>query len=185
MEDMEIIALYEERSAFAIAKTSEKYGSYLMKICMNILNIKQDSEECVNDTYLATWNKIPPDKPIKFLPYIGRIAKNIALNRYDYLTADKRNTHYNTALDELSDIISGTNNTEDSFVEKELSASISVFLRNSDEKSRNIFIRRYWYNDSIGDVAKMFGISESSTKVTLHRTRKKLKTYLEREGYTI
>ncbi len=183
MEDIEILELFESRNETAILETSRKYGSYLQKICMNILGIKEDSEECVNDTYNTAWNKIPPEKPKKFLPFLGKIAKNTALNRYDYLTADKRNTHFDSVLSELSDI--GGDDVFDSVSEKELSKSISDFLRNSDEKTRDIFIRRYWYNDKIDDIAKIFGLSVSNTKVILSRTRAKLKSHLEKEGYDL
>lgn len=185
VEDKDIIELFINRSEMAIAKTSEKYGAYLTKICMNILNMKEDADECVNDTYLTSWKQIPPDRPQKFLAYLGKIAKNIALNRYDYLKANKRNTHFDVVLSELEDCLSSENNVEDSIIEKELSLSISNYLRSIDEKSRNIFIRRYWYSDSIADVSRLFGISQSNAKVTLHRIRNNLKHYLEKEGYNI
>nr|WP_279591730.1 sigma-70 family RNA polymerase sigma factor [Paenibacillus sp. F411] len=178
--------MFISRSEVAIVRTSEQYGAYLTKICMNILNIKEDADECVNDTYLTAWKQIPPDRPQKFLPYLGKIAKNLSLNRYDYLKANKRNTHFDVLLSELEECLSSTNNTENSIMQKELSASISSFLRSIDEKSRNIFIRRYWYSDSIADVAKMFGISQSNAKVALYRIRNNLKKYLEKEeGYSV
>ncbi len=183
MEDIKILELFYARNETALLETSKKYGAYLLKICMNILAIREDSEECVNDTYNTAWNKIPPEKPLKFLPYLGRISKNIALNRYDYLTAAKRNTHFDSVLSELSDI--GNDDVFERITEKELSKSISDFLRNCDEKTRNIFIRRYWYNDNTSDISKMFGISVSNTKVILSRTRAKLKSHLEKEGYIL
>ncbi len=183
MEDTRIIALFENRNERALIETSKKYGAYLFTICMNVLGKKEDSEECVNDTYHIVWNKIPPEKPKRFLPYIGRIAKNTALNRYDYLTADKRNTHFDTTLSELLDI--GSDDVFDCFSEQELAKSISVFLRSSDERARNIFVRRYWYNDKIEDIAKMFGISAGNTKVILLRMRQKLQSHLKKEGYIV
>ncbi len=185
MEDIKIIELFEARSEKALSETSSKYGCYLLKVCMNILGTKQDSEECINDTYHIAWNNIPPDRPKSFLAYLGRITKNIALNRYDYLTADKRNTHFNTALCELDDVLVSSTDVMNVVGEKELSASISEFLRGTDERSRNIFIRRYWYNDSISDISKMFGVSVGNTKVILHRVRISLRSYLEKEGYVI
>lgn len=185
MEDKEIIQLFNERSEVAIHKTSEKYGSYLMKICMNILNNREESEECTNDTYYTVWEQIPPNRPCRFLPYIGKIAKNIALNKYDYLIASKRNSHFDAILSELEDCIGDLNQTESHVLDKELANVISRYLRLLDEKSRNIFIRRYWYSDSIREIGEMFGISQNNTKVILHRTRKNMKIYLSKEGYDL
>lgn len=183
MEDKEIIQLFNDRSEMAIPRTSEKYGSYLMKICMNVLNNREESEECINDTYFTAWNQIPPDQPRRFLPYLGKIAKNIALNRYGYLKALKRNNHFDILLSELEECISDVNQTENYVLEKELAGAISNYLRTIEEMPRNMFIRRYWYSDSIRDIAKMFGISQGNVKVIMHRTRKNLKSYLEKEGY--
>lgn len=185
MEDNAIIQLFNDKSEMAIHRTSEKYGSYLVKICMNVLNNKEESEECTNDTYFTAWNQIPPDQPRRFLPYLGKIAKNIALNRYDYLKASKRNNHFDVLLTELEYCISDVNQTENYILEKELAKAISNYLRTLEEKPRNMFVRRYWYSDSIRDIAKMFGISQSNVKVIMHRTRKNLKKYLEKEGYSI
>lgn len=185
MEDEAIIQLFNERSEMAIHRTTEKYGSYLMKICMNVLNNREEVQECTNDTYFTAWNQIPPDQPRRFLPYLGKIAKNIALNRYDYLKASKRNNHFDVLLSELEDCISDTNQTENYVLEKELAATISLYLRTLEEKPRNMFVRRYWYSDSIRDIAKIFGISNGNAKVILHRTRKDLKIYLEKEGYDL
>lgn len=185
MEDEIIIQLFNMRSELAILKTSEKYGPYLMKVCINVLNSREEAEECTNDTYLTAWNQIPPDSPRRFLPYLGKIAKYIALNRYDYLTAGKRNRHFDVVLVELEDCLSDKVNTEDQVMEKELSDKISGYLRTLDKQTRMIFIRRYWYVDKISEIAKLFNISKSNTKVILHRTRKNLKVYLEKEGYKI
>ncbi len=185
MKDNKIIELFEARDQKAIVETSNKYGAYLKKICMNILNIHEESEECLNDTYHIAWNKIPPDRPQIFLAYLGRIAKNTALNRYDYLSAEKRNTHFDSSLSELEEIFDSGEDLLDSIASKELASSISEFLRSADKKPRNIFIRRYWYNDSISEIATMFGISESNAKVILLRVRQKLKAHLVKEGYVI
>ncbi len=185
MEDHKIIELFNERNQLALEETAKKYGSYLMKISMNILNIHSDSEECVNDSYHIVWNSIPPYTPVKFRPYIGRIAKNTALNRYDYLTADKRNSRFDSTLSELEDMFSTGEDLLDILSEKELSSTISDFLRGIEEKPRNIFIRRYWYNDSMADIASAFGISISNAKVILHRIRQQLKSKLEDKGYIV
>lgn len=185
MEDQLIIQLFNKRSEMAIHKTAEKYGSYLMKICMNVLNNREESEECTNDAYFIVWNQIPPDQPRRFLPYLGKITKNIALNRYDYLKAAKRNRHFDVLLSELEECITDINQTEDYVFEKELAGLISQYLRTIDEKTRNIFIRRYWYSDSIRHISKMFKISQNNVKVILYRSRKNLKNYLEKEGYIL
>ncbi len=185
MEDKHILDLFAQREEMALVETAKKYGAYLLKICMNILNIRQDSEECVNDTYHTAWNNIPPQRPNKLLAYLGRIAKNLSLDRYDYLTAQKRNTHFDTTLSELEGVLSDRSDVFDRISEQELSASISRFLRTTGEKGRNMFIRRYWYHDSISDIAKQFGATENNVKVTLSRVRSKLKTHLEGEGYLV
>ena len=185
MTDQSIIDLFWQRSEDAIRNTSKKYGTYLMKIAMNILHCYEESEECVNDTYLSAWDQIPPDRPQKLLPYLGRITRCLALNRYDYLTAQKRNSDFSVQLSELEDCLSSPNTTENQYESKALSAAISAFLRTLDPEKRNIFIRRYWFSDNIADIAGRFAISESKVKSILFRLRKQLKKYLESEGYRI
>ena len=185
MTDQTIIDLFWQRSEDAIRNTSQKYGTYLTKIAMNILHYYEESEECVNDTYLAAWEQIPPDRPQKLLPYLGRITRCLALNRYDYLTAQKRNAEFTVQLTELEECLSRPDTIENEYENGELSSAISAFLRTLDSEKRNIFIRRYWFSDNIIDIARRFEISESKVKSILFRVRKQLKKYLESEGYRI
>lgn len=186
MTDESIITQFWERTEDAIKNTSEKYGRYLMKIAINILGIYEDAEECVSDTYCKAWNQIPPDRPQKLLPYLGRITRCLALNRYDFLKAQKRNSNLTLQLSELEECISNSDNTIERQCEnRELSNAISSFLKSLSAEKRNIFIRRYWFSDSISSIAERFGLSESKVKSILFRVRKQLKKHLESEGYQI
>lgn len=185
MTDQTIIELFWQRSEEAIRSTAQKYGAYLMKIAMNILSHYEESEECVSDTYFTAWNQIPPTRPQRLLPYLGRITRCLALNRYDYLTAQKRNSELTLQLSELEECLSGTDSPELQYESGELAGAISAFLRTQSADARNIFIRRYWFSDSIALIADRFQISESKVKTTLFRTRNRLRKYLEGEGYRI
>lgn len=185
MTDQTIIDLFWQRSEDAIRNTSQKYGKYLTKIAMNILNYYEESEECVNDTYLAAWEQIPPDRPQKLLPYLGRITRCLALNRYDYLTAQKRNIEFTLQLSELEECLMGVDSIETQYESGEVASVISAFLRMQNSDVRNIFIRRYWFSDSITEIASRFNMSESKVKSTLFRTRNRLKKHLESEGYHV
>lgn len=183
MTDEIIIDLFWQRSEDAIRNTSQKYGNYLTKIAMNILRQHEESEECVNDTYLAAWNQMPSDRPGKLLPYLGRITRCLALNRYDYLTAQKRNAEFTVLLSELEGCLSGTDSVEAQYEAGEVASAISAFLRTQSPEIRNIFIRRYWFSDSISDISDRFQMSDSKVKSALFRTRNRLKQHLESEGY--
>ncbi|WP_136608084.1 RNA polymerase sigma factor [Paenibacillus dokdonensis] len=183
MEDREIIQLYFARNETAIEETSKKYRNYCTRIAHNILSNVEDSEECVNDAFLGAWEAIPPKSPDKLSSYLGRITRNIALNRFDYYTAKKRNKEFETVLDELNDCLSSSDNVESRYEEEQMAGAISRFLQSIHEDHRNIFLRRYWYSDSLADIASRFSISESKTKSVLFRTRKKLQIYLKKEGY--
>ena len=185
MTDQIIIDLFWQRSEDAIRNTSQKYERYLTKIAMNILHNNEDSEECVNDTYFTAWKQIPPDRPQKLLPYLGRITRCLALNRYDYLTAQKRNSEFTVQLTELEECLSSPDTVESQYENGELSSAISNFLRTLEPEKRNIFIRRYWFSDNIIDIARRFEISESKVKSILFRARKQLKKHIESEGYYI
>ena len=185
MTDQTIIDLFWQRSEDAIRNTSKKYGKYLTKIAMNILKYYEESEECVNDTYFAAWKQIPPDRPQKLLPYLGRITRCLALNRYDYLTAQKRNVEFTLQLSELEECLTGTDSIEMQYESGKVASSISSFLKMQNSDVRNIFIRRYWFSDSITEIASRFNMSESKVKSTLFRTRKRLKKHLESEGYHV
>lgn len=185
MTDNEIIELYWQRSEEAIFCTMREYGGYLIKLTLNILHIREDAEECVNESYLSAWNQIPPDRPAKLLPYLGRIARCLALNRYDYLNAQKRGTDFTLQLSELEDCLSSGDTTQQQVDSQALSQSISAFLKSQDIESRNMFIRRYWYSDSIKEIAKRYHVRESKVKSQLFRLRGRLKQYLIEEGFSL
>ena len=185
MTDLEIVALYWKRSEEAITCTMQKYGRYLLRLALNILRIREEAEECVNETYLSTWNQLPPDKPEKLLPYLGRISRCLALNRYDYLTAQKRSADFSVQLSELEDILSAPDTPQQQYERAELASAISDFLRSQNEEERDLFVRRYWYSDSIRDIARRYGLRENTVKSRLLRTRQRLKAYLEKEGYAL
>ncbi|WP_312643322.1 sigma-70 family RNA polymerase sigma factor [Hydrogenoanaerobacterium sp.] len=166
MDDEMIIDLYWERSESAISETSKKYGSYCRSIAYNILADYLDVEECENDTYVAAWNTIPPTRPKILKSFLGRLMRNIALDRYDYNKAQKRNNEFDILLSELGDCIAGQD-TESKYESGYVAKSISDFLRSIDTQSRLVFIRRYWYSDSINDISVGFGMSVSKTKSLL------------------
>lgn len=186
MEDERIIELYWARSEDAISETSNKYGSYCRQIAWNILYSSEDSEECVNDTYLRVWNTIPPHKPNKFSAFLGRITRNLALDRYKKLTADKRgNGQVTLALDELAECIPSADNTESAADDIALTDVLNRFLASLPAEKRKIFMRRYWYLSRIKEIAADFGMSESKVKMILMRTRNELKEILEKEGIVL
>lgn len=186
MEDKEIIGLYVSRSQDAISNTAEKYGAYCYKIAFNILSNKEDSEESVNDTYLSAWNSIPPEIPNCLKTFLASIVRNLSLKKYRSRNAQKRGEgQIPLALYELSECIS-TGNTVDKVIDnKELANLLNVFFENLKSLDRRIFVKRYWYLLSVSDIAKDFGFSESKVKSNLHRTRKKLRIYLEKEGVNV
>lgn len=185
VEDREIIELYFARNERAVEETSKKYRNYCTRIAHNILSNVEDSEECVNDTFLGAWEAIPPKSPAKLSSFLGRITRNIALNKYDYYAAKKRSKEFETILDELDDCLTSSSNVESLYEEEQVAKSISQFLENIQADHRNIFLRRYWYSDSMTDLASRFSISESKAKSILFRTRKKLQSYLRKEGYIL
>jgi len=188
MEDSMIIDLYWERSESAIIETAKKYGGYCAKIAMNILRNHEDSEECVNDAYLKTWNAIPPKRPKIFMSFLGRITRNLSLNKYKQKNAQKRGGDENEVevlLSELSDCIPSGSSVETEYDADMTAKAIDGFLRSVDSENRIVFVRRYWYADSVNSIAERFNISESKVKSMLFRTRNKLKTYLEKEGVLI
>lgn len=182
MEDKEIINLYLARDETAIAATAEKYGRMLRSAAFGILGSETDSEECENDAYLAAWNRIPPEVPKALAAFLMRIVRNIALDRYEYYSAEKRSRNAEVPLEELGDIVSGTATPEAEYEASELSERISAFLRRESAVKRAVFVRRYWYCDSVGKIAEDFGFSQSKVKSMLMRMRNGLKKYLEREG---
>lgn len=182
MEDEKIIALYFARDEEAITQTALKYGRMIRSIAYGIIKNLADSEECENDTYHIAWDKIPPAKPPYFPAFLGRIARNISFDKYDYKYAGKRNPEFELCLSEIESCISAGNTTEQTYDHHSTAKHISDFLRKSTVTKRIIFIRRYWYCDSIAKIATEYGFSESKVKSMLMRTRNELKKYLERQG---
>lgn len=183
MDDRLIVDLYFARSEKAISETDKKYGRYCRYIASNILHSDTEAEECVDDAYMNTWSAIPPERPNSLRAFVGRITRNLALNRYEHKRAQKRYAGIEAALDEIEELISAP---EESIVDTmALRDSINEFLGTLTRKSRIIFVKRYWYLASIKEIADEIGASESSVKVSLHRTRCELKEFLEKKGITI
>lgn len=186
MKDEEIIGLYWERNQQAIPETDMKYGKLLKHIAYQILYNQQDSEECVNDTYLNTWNCIPPQHPIYFQAFLGAITRNLSLDRYKQQHAKKRvPTEMTMLLSELETALPTGQDVQKEIEDREIAVHISSFLRALEPEKRAVFIRRYWYCDDIRNIAQDFGYSESKVKASLFRMREKLKLYLEKEGIWI
>lgn len=182
MKDEEIVELFFSRSEKAIVETDKKYGCYCNSIAYNILNDMLDAEECVNDTYMHAWNAIPPTVPRILSAFLGRITRNLSLNRIKLKNTQKRGRgQYEYVYEELSNIIS-RNTVEEVYDERYLVELINKYLATLSIEKRRIFVGRYWYMDSISDIAGKLKISESKVKMTLHRIRKDLKTFLEKEG---
>ena len=182
MNDSAIIQLYWVRSEQAISATEKKYGRYCHSIAYNILRNTQDAEECTNDTWLHTWNAIPPQRPTRFKSFLGRITRNLSLNRYEKQNAQKRGSGELTLiLDELAECIPSGNSLEDTAAIKDL---LNRFLDILPEKSCRLFVRRYWYAASVKELAREFHMTENQVGVTLYRTREVLRSYLEKEGVT-
>lgn len=183
--DSEIIDLFNERSERALVEVSKKYGRVCRKVSRNILNNDLDAEECVNDAFLGAWNTIPPQKPNPLLTYICRVVRNLSIKKYHANTSIKRNSFYDTALDELEECLASSKSIERELDAQELTLLLDSFLDTLDKESRMIFVRRYWYSDSIPDIAASFQISNNNATVRLFRTREKLKKYLRKAGYKI
>ena len=186
MEDEKILQMYFDREEGAIGATAEKYGNYCTAIAKNILGSREDAEECVNDTYLRAWNAIPPHRPGMLRTFLGKITRNLAFHRYKYNTADKRGGgELPLVLEELESCVSGRESVEEAFDHKALVEDLNNFLETLPEEKRRIFVCRYFYTDSIGDIAQRFGMSYAGVSMTLSRLRSKLHTYLTKRGYEL
>lgn len=185
MDDTSIIELYWNRDEQAICETDKKYGKLCYRLADNILKSKEDTEECVNDTFLKIWDSIPDDRPEHFSAYICQIVKRLALSKFRYNTAEKRHCDGYMSYEELSEFVSDKENPEDATILAELSNSISDFLMKESTQNRQIFVRRYWYYDSAEDIAETFRISPNTVWSILSRMRKRLKKHLQKEGYDI
>ena len=184
MEDQQIVALYWQRDQLAIEKTQHKYGAYLTKVAYHILYNLEDCAESVNDTYMAAWNAIPPHKPESLCAFLSKLTRRISIDLLRKKQSAKRGGgEYELSLEELSQCVGGGADPEEIVNSRELARTIEVFLRRLPEKTRNAFLCRYFYMDSVKDVAKTCGITVSNAKVLLHRTRIALGEYLKEEGY--
>lgn len=186
MDDNDIVRLYWDRNDHAIQATSEKYGHYCNAISMNILNNREDAEECVNDTYLNAWNSMPTHWPQNLATFLGKITRNLSFNKYKLDHAKKRGGGEITMiLDELNDCVSGSDDVERSIDRQELAAALSTFVRSLPTTKRNVFVRRYWYADTISEIAKDHRMSPGNVSKMLERIRVKLKVYLRERGFEI
>lgn len=184
MDDRQIIDLYYAREETAISETADKYGKYCYSIAYRILGDEQDSEECVNDTYLRAWDAIPPHCPDKLAVFLGKITRNLALNRFAYSTREKRGCgKMELVLEELQGCIPTLQSTEQVIEEKLLIECLNEFLYDLPKEKRIVFVKRYWYLQSIQEIAEELNMSESKVKMTLLRIRNKLKKVLEKEGF--
>lgn len=184
MEYNQIVELYWQRNESAIKETNIKYGAYCHAIANNILHNNEDSEECVNDTLIKTWNTIPPHKPSNLRMFLAKITRNLSFNLFNSRHAEKRGGgEFTLILDELSECIASESDVEDECIVKELAQSIQAFIENLPERDGNIFLRRYFFSESISAIADKYLISENNTMVILSRTRQKLKKQLIKEGY--
>lgn len=182
MKDHEIVALFYARSERAIGELIDKYGAAIKNVASNILKDAQDAEEAVSDTYLAVWNRIPPANPTHLGAYSCRIARNLSLKRFYANTAQKRNSYYDVALDELEETIPALSTVESLYDAKELTRYLNQFLEELSREDRYLFLRRYWYGDKISDIAQNLNITAHKASVRLFRLRKKLQEYLKKEG---
>lgn len=185
MEDKEIIKLLWERSENALREVRAKYEKYCRCIALNILKNREDADDCVNEAYLKVWNAIPPQKPDSLCAFIGKITRNLSLDLYNKKSAQKRgNGEVQLVLDELSECIP-CNNSHDIAEDIVLRDALNGFLETLSDETRNIFMRRYWYMSTVREISADFSVSESKVKMTLLRTREKLRKYLEKEGIFI
>ena len=185
MEDQQIIDLYFARSESAITETDRKYGRYCHSIAYNILEDHEDAKEIVNDTYLKAWNTIPPNRPDPLKPYVGMISRHLSLDRYEEYHTQKRGGQVPLVLEELAECIPDNDSREDIGESVALKDALARFIRSLPDKTQMIFLRRYWYASSVTEIAEEYGMRENSVNVLLHRTRKKLKDHLQKEGFDL
>lgn len=185
MEDAIIIDLYFKRDESAIEKTAEKYGKSLFTISDRIVESKEDAEECVNDTYHSAWTHIPPARPEFFFAYLAKITRHLSFDRIEYKKAKKRNAIVVELGEELENCLPAPDDYERRMDSQEIGQAITSFLNGQSEEMRKIFVRRYWYMDSVHDISVMYSISESKVKSVLFRMRNSLKKYLESEDIVL
>lgn len=184
MEDKQIVDLYWERSEQAIKETDIKYGRYCHYIAYQILNDDQNAQEIVNDTYLRVWNSVPPHRPDPLKPYVGTVSRRLSLDRFDYENAKKRCDRVGRITQELSECVNDCS-AQDLDQSLTIRDALNSFLSSLPRKTRNIFVRRYWYTSSISEIAQEFAMKESTVGMILQRSRKKLRQHLLREGIVL
>ena len=186
MEDLQIIELYWQRQEAAIEATAQKYGDFLFGLAWNILHCRGDADECVNDTYLKAWNAIPPQRPSAFRVWLGCITRNLSLDRWRQIRSEKRGgEEMDLLLGELDGCVPDGRGVEQTLEDREIAAAISRFLRTQSQTNRAIFLRRYWYGQSLRDIAITLGCSEGMVKSSLFRSRGALRAFLEKEGIAL
>ena len=184
MEDLQIIELYFARDERAIRETDRKYGKLCHGIAYNVLKNREDSEECVNDTYVGVWNAIPPTRPQNLMAFVCRIARNLSLRRLESLSRQKRSQATLVSLDELAEILPDEC-IDSALTDESIGKLISDFLRGEKADVRNVFIRKYYFFDSVEAIAERYGFTESKVKNMLYRTRSKLREYLTEKGVSL
>ncbi len=185
LEDKDIVELFWRRNENAIGETEKKYSNLLFRIAENVLRQKEDSLECVNETYWRIWNSIPTDRPEHYSAYICKIVKNLALKRLAFNNSKKRKPEALLPLEELGDCVSGEETVESAVDVQELSEAITAFLQKQSGANRAIFLSRYWYYDSVNSIAERLNLTENNVSLRLHRIRKELKIYLRKEGFEL
>ena len=186
MEDSGIVQLFWDRDEAAIRVVAEKYGNYCNRIALNILENCEDAEECVNDTWLGAWKSMPPHRPKALAAFLGKLTRNLAINRRRHNNACKRGGGRTEAvLEELGDLVSGTDNVVEEVDRKALMDAIHAFLQALPAEQRCIFLRRYWYFESVSEIASHFGMKENRVSVLLYRLREKLRTHLQKGGFQL
>ena len=184
MDDEAILALFRQRQESALAETAAKYGRPCYRVADNILSDSRDAEECVNDTYKAAWEAMPPHRPSLLSTFLGKLTRRISIDRWRKQSADKRGGGETAvAFEELEECVSGSGSVEDEVERRELTRRINEFIKALPRTERQVFMCRYWYVDPVSDIAKQFGFSESKVKSMLFRTRCRLREMLEKEGY--
>ena len=185
MEDAALVALYWQRDETAVAQTDAQYGGFLRALALNLLGIAEDAEECVNDTYLAAWNAMPEERPARLRPWLGRVTRNIAVDRWRRDHASKRFAGLTLLLDELEDCIPDPETVERTLEAQELGEAISAWLRTLPADDRQLFVRRYWNGEALQALAQARGIAPEKLAQRMFRLRRSLRTALEKEGIAL
>ena len=181
MKDQDIVSLYFDRNQNAIKYSQAKYGGYCMSVSMNILQSRPDAEECVNDTWVKAWQTMPPQKPNNLKAFLGKITRNLSIDRYRSLHASKRNIDLEIAMDELGDAIPMPDDTDENL----LCGLLDEFLRSLPQTDCRLFLGRYWYGHSVATLAGHYGMSANTVSQHLYQTRQKLKVFLGERGYSV